>query len=677
MIPASRGAQALGAGLFLPALVFITAFNAIVFGNLEEVPYSDRLAQTFGGFLLGSSLACAAIFALAFRNDKVRIVAKAILATGVVIMAYDILSAQTLTTRSFALVLTLESIVLAGVVFGAWRVSLDSLLAVFSLVGPLIALSGAYEHYVRLDMAREARLSQTQSGGPTRVHPVGPIEQLRPEFVWPIIAGATEYRFALYDETDREYLEQGTSASASYLIPFDLDPTHTYRWKFAGVGDSSGRDYRGWVYFDLSQLARSRRGEVAAQRQSAPGNVYHLVFDGYQSEAFEYLLEQEPQIGAPFTQYSNFHTSSGRTWSSVPELLWSRYYSSEETIDGWRDNPYQSGLFAQFFLAGVDVHLYPHYLYYCYEFATTCKPNISLKGAILGRPPGEKTVVDLWFLKLLPVTVKRLLLHDPEDIARGGVAPDTWEYGFSIVDFLFGKSLLPDEAANPYFSVRQFREFVADEDLRPATGQYTFLHAILPHDPAVVDATCSYVGEVEVEFEGFIDQVRCAQRLIGELVAKLESLGRLDDSLIIVQADHGFFWHPNQMGALLAYSSVNTTDVAKIRVDEADSSTWPSEIIEIRSSAVLLVKHPRQRQFRIAAEQVQMIDIGPTALDFFGARTDGMHGVPISQIGDEEREHFYFAHNKIPSIGQPAVISRYRRVDARWIFDADIPTRLR
>jgi len=673
----SRIAQALGAGLFLPALLFITAFNAIVFANLQDLPYSARLALTFGGLFLGSSLVCAVIFALAYRHAKARFAAKALLAAGVLAMTYDIVSPQTLAMSSFALVLALESIVLAAVIFAVSLISLRSLLAVFSLVGPLITVSGAYEHYARLDVSRQGALSQIQSRAPTRVYPIGAIEELRPEFVWPTIAGVAEYKFALYDETARQYVEQGTSESASYLISAELDPTHSYRWKFAGIGDPSGRDYRGWLYFDLSQLARSRRGAVAANDLRVPGNVYHLVFDGYQSEAFEYLLEQKPRIGGPFTHYFNFHTSSGRTWSSVPELLWGRYYGPEETIDDWRDNPYQSGLFERLFLAGVDIHVYPHYLYYCYEFATTCKPNISLKAEVLGRPPGEKTVVDLWFLKLLPATAKRLLMDDSEDLARGGVAADTWDYGFSINDFFFGKSTLPDESANPYFSVRQFREFVADEDLRPSDGQYTYLHAILPHDPIVVDTACNYVGAVAVELEGFIDQATCAQQLIGELVTKLQSLGRLDDSLIIVQADHGFFWHPSQMGDLLAFSPVNTTDVAKIRVDEADSSTWPSEIIEVRSAALLLVKHPQQREFRTAEDEVQMIDIGPTALDFFGALAHGLPGVPISQIGNQEREHIYFAHNKIPSVGAPTVMSRYRRVDGRWIFDQDIPTRRR
>jgi len=672
---AARTGQAIGAAIFLPAVVFITAFNAIVFANLAEVPYSARLAQGFAGAFLLSGLVCAAVLALALRHERLQPVAKAILAAGVLTMAYDILSPWTTGFESLAGPLAIETLILAVVAFAAWRITLPSLLSVFGLVGPLIFLTGAYEHYARLDSAPIA--GSTDLSRQTRdmpLSPIGSIVSLRPDFVWPAIESATGYKFALYDETDRQYIEDTTTETPSFRLSSDLDPVHTYRWKFAANRDGRDSDYRGWVGFDFARLARARQGSEADQAGGFRGNVYHLVFDAYQAEAFEYLLDEDPGIGQPFTHYPEFRTSSGKTWSSVPEMLWSRYYDPQQPLREFRLGVFQSGLFELMFNSGVKLHLYPHYLYYCFDFATTCRPNLTVREEVLGRPPGERTTVDLWFLKLLPAAAKRLLIEDSDELAQGGVAVSDWDYGFSITDSVLGRSASAGESENPFFSIVQFREFLEEEEFRPDGGQYTYLHAILPHGPSVVDADCEYTDRSDEEVSGYLDQARCAHHLVRELMTRLEALDRLDSSLIIVQGDHGYFWHPKDMGELLAYSPVDTTDFPRVNVDQVDSSTWRSEVIEVRSTALMLVKYPGQSEFHTADEQVHIVDIAPTVLDFFDIPADGMQGVSIPRLGSLKRDQVYFGHNKIPVGGEPAVMSRYRRIDGRWIFEADILT---
>lgn len=672
---ATRNAKAIGAGIFSPAVVLITAFNAIVFANVAEVPYSARLAQGFAAAFLVASLLCAAALALALRHERLQPFAKAILAVGVLAMAYDILSPWTTRLESFAVPLAVESVVLTIVAFAAWRITLPSLLSVFGLVGPLIFITGAYEHYVRLGSVQTARLADLQNEAREMpLSPTGSIASLRPDFEWPAIESAQSYKFALYDETLRKYIEDTTTETPSFRLSSDLDPVHTYRWKFAAIKDGGVGEYRGWIRFDFARFARARQGGEADQAGAFRGNVYHLVFDAYQAEAFEFLLDEDAGIGRPFTHYPNFRTSSGKTWSSVPEMLWSRYYDPQQQLANFRLGVFQSGLFGQMFNGGVKIHIYPHYLYYCFDFATTCRPNLTLKEEMLGRPPGERTIVDLWFLKLLPVTAKRLLIEDSAGLAQGVVAVSDWDYGFSIADAVAGSSAAAGESENPFFSIAHFREFLAQEEFRPGSGQYTYLHAILPHGPNVVDADCNYTGRSDDVLSGYLDQARCAHHLVRELMTRLESLDRLDNSLIIVQGDHGYFWHPKEMGELLAYSPVDTVDFPRVDVDQVDSSTWRSEVIEVRSTALMLIKYPGQGEFRTADERVHIIDIAPTVLDFFDIPADGMQGIPVPKLGRLARDRVYFGHNKIPVGGEPAVMSRYRRIDGRWVFETDIPT---
>jgi arylsulfatase A-like enzyme len=238
----------------------------------------------------------------------------------------------------------------------------------------------------------------------------------------------------------------------------------------------------------------------------------------------------------------------------------------------------------------------------------------------------------------------------------------------------------PRDGDNPYFSMQEFMRFLDDEDTRPATGQYIFLHVILPHGPSVLDDECNYIGELtkaqgtaQAEQERYLEQVQCSHKLLGLLVKKLESLGRLDNSLIIAQADHGYYMYPADLGVLYKFKPLDVA-VPRIDHDKADSSTWPSEMIEVKSSALLLIKFPGQSSASRSDKPVQMIDIAPTILRYFDIETPAsMRGIPIQDMpASPARDRFFFASNRIPERTRPNVISEYRYADGEWKFAEDI-----
>jgi hypothetical protein len=416
------------------------------------------------------------------------------------------------------------------------------------------------------------------------------------------------------------------------------------------------------------------------------GNVYHIIFDSYQSEAYPYFLAKTPELShLPLTYFPNFRSSRPKTNLSLAELFMGNFYSSDMPIERWQSAAFQSGMMDYLANGGVQLHLYPYYPEYCYRgAATTCETIEDVKKGLLGEGRSRQTAFDLWFLKLIPGSLKRELnarfAPKGEEASKDDSLDDDsfsdWDYGFSIFNAI-APSQMPGDYDKPYFSVQQFMRLLDEEDSRPATGQYVFSHLILPHGAFVLDGECNYVGRIaQTGQEGYFQQVQCAHKLMSLLVKKLESLGRLDDSLIIFQADHGFYWHPADLGVLSEYHPLDAS-VPRVDPDEDDSSTWPSEMIETRSSALLLIKFPGQSTASRSDKPVQMIDIAPTILRDFGVGSDSMRGIPIQDMPESPaRDRFFFASSgrAVSASSFSGQFSTYRYVDGRWKFEGDVAT---
>jgi hypothetical protein len=420
--------------------------------------------------------------------------------------------------------------------------------------------------------------------------------------------------------------------------------------------------------------------------QNFRGNVYHIIFDGYQSEAYQYFLDKTPELNQlPLTYYPNFRANSSMTYFSTAELFTGNFYTVDMSPEDWHNAAFQSlGMMKYLANGGVRLHLYPFYPEFCYGGGSAqCKIASDLTKGVTDGSRARQTVVDLWFLKLIPGSLKRGLnawFGPKAEDASDDSSFSNWDYGFSISNAISPSKAVPD-ADKAYFSLQQFMQFLSDEDSRPATGQYVFVHAMLPHGPSVLDRECTYLqqpfGQDQAEQQPqYLDQVQCANKLMALLVNKLEKLGRLDKSLIIFQADHGYYWHPADLGVLHEYNPLDVS-VPRVTHDKGDSSKWPSEMIETRASALLLIKFPGQAAPSRSDKPAQMIDIAPTILRYFDFDSGLMRGIPIQDMPESPaRDRFFFAANFIPTQHSPALFSRYRYVDGKWKFEENITTPL-
>ncbi len=163
----------------------------------------------------------------------------------------------------------------------------------------------------------------------------------------------------------------------------------------------------------------------------------------------------------------------------------------------------------------------------------------------------------------------------------------------------------------------EFRRFVASiDDARGSFASPTlhFIHTMLPHGPWLFDPQGrAYVTPersrvagrdriwrpqepemVGLGYQRHMLQARFADRLLGELLDRLEATGRLERSLVVVTADHGASFRPGQ---------------------PPREGASPEEALWVP----LLIKAPGQTAGQSHREPVSTLDILPTLVDILGA----------------------------------------------------------
>jgi hypothetical protein len=171
--------------------------------------------------------------------------------------------------------------------------------------------------------------------------------------------------------------------------------------------------------------------------------------------------------------------------------------------------------------------------------------------------------------------------------------------------------------------VSRFRRFVSSVRPRPRPTLW-FKHVLLPHVPwqfypsgrryrrFAPEPIPGLNGEpgfgvpwlVKLSYQRHLLQLGLADRLLGELLARLRRLDLYDDALIVVVADHGIGFHLGTERR--AVTTRNVEDLAPVP---------------------LLVKLPRERRGRVIDRHVETIDVFPTILQLARvpspARIDG------------------------------------------------------
>ena len=367
------------------------------------------------------------------------------------------------------------------------------------------------------------------------------------------------------------------------------------------------------------------------------GNVYHIVLDRMQTDAF--LASVDRAAARPafegFELFSNNVSNYMITVPSRASYLSGTFYHEgnyKEWHKGiWRQQGIQKMLDEQ----GYRVWNYV-------PFRQWRDPSVDVfryildvhrdRTGIAGSSISDFLV--LWLLRPVPNALTNEALSPiagARDLILAGMDRLA---GASSADGDRQKRLTMREGLQVVASKHTFEQAVIDEEKRAASGEYVYLHAVLPHLPYVLDDGCTYHGpptrkldEAERR-EAYLDQAVCSVGLIRDFLDHLRMIGRYDDATIIIHADtgaeEGFLADPAD------FRSAGTT------LGRADNQLLSGV------NALLMIKRPGGRGPLRELEQVtQLIDLFPSLadiLDLEEAVDVPIHGRSIYAREDEPRD---------------------------------------
>ncbi len=301
-------------------------------------------------------------------------------------------------------------------------------------------------------------------------------------------------------------------------------------------------------------------------------NIYHLIFDGYQTDLLEHTLspESEETLGG-FVYFPNNTAVWPYTPVSLATIFSGKRYFYDRPRDDYVRAAFDSRASFLYWLKsqGYETVAYVPNLWQGWEafFDRMVHHGTAARTELLAL--NTEALWNLWLYSNTPAPLRPTLMRT------------TWFAGLDDEDWerLGRQRLLPQSA--PVISYLGFQEMMTEEAAQSSSGRYTVVHVLLPHDPPKLRADCTYgVGSSKT---GVLDQSQCALKLILDFINLLKDLGRFDDSLILVHGDHGGFYRTRN-GTLVTKARSRSLDTVLLIKPVGVSGRGRLEVMDARTS---------------------------------------------------------------------------------------------
>ncbi len=263
--------------------------------------------------------------------------------------------------------------------------------------------------------------------------------------------------------------------------------------------------------------------EVGAQN-----NVIVFILDKFDEQYLNEILEENPEFLAPFndfTHYTNATSEFSPTYDSIPFLLSGADFVEESTVD-YVEYAYENeNLLTQIHDAGYDVGVYTNKRY----VPETMQEKISnYKEGV----PRTCSTSDLFSLmtqcsryKMAPFAAKQYYMYDTSDIELLVVSDE-------IVNI---------ENDLPFY--HQLTEEGLHISQNDSQGTFRFIHMHGGHPPYTMTEEFQYLeydSRRDEHWGSGMSQRKGALKIVYEYLRQLKELGKYEDALIMITADHGF-----------------------------------------------------------------------------------------------------------------------------------------
>ena len=269
-------------------------------------------------------------------------------------------------------------------------------------------------------------------------------------------------------------------------------------------------------------------GRQRAGKGNSLPNVYHLIFDAYQTDLFDHTLSPgaKESLGG-FSYFPNTTAISAYTPMSLASTFSGRQYFYDQARGDYMTQAFSSEKSLLYWLKSQKYEIVGYgtnpWRRRDHFFDRMVTHGDAARDDLLAL--NTEAFRDLWLFSNIPLPLKPAVM-------RTTLFAQLNEQDLKLLE---DGRLLPYSA--PVTSYIGFRQMMADEESLSPTGRYTLVHVVIPHHPHKLGADCTYtLGSTRT---GVIEQSECALKMVLEFIEHLENLGRFDDSLILIHGDHG------------------------------------------------------------------------------------------------------------------------------------------
>ncbi len=360
-------------------------------------------------------------------------------------------------------------------------------------------------------------------------------------------------------------------------------------------------------------------------------NILVFVLDGFQSDLFWRIIENEPEITKDlkgFEFYPNTTAVFSKTYPSIPLLLTGKIYQKQKTIRDFLNSVYKDSILSELINSNWRVELYP-YLKNMIPINGSFMSNYREKTTLLNKVESYLQALDLSFFRTVPHVVKRKVYNQGDFIVKKDMLEYFKKNEILIEEPKKTKKLPRTNKHRGINFLENMKDYGSVDSTQPA---FKFYHLLMPHSPFTLNRKLEFI-KGNKDFESYNDYAFASLKLMIGYLKELKKLGVYDNSAIIIVADHGGGEYTN----------------VKYEVDNNKFTPIIEDGYEKASAKPLLLvkKFDSKEPFIISPNKpVSLTDVAPTIASFAQITPPNNNGVTIDAINvqsERERTFYYYS----------------------------------
>jgi hypothetical protein len=263
-------------------------------------------------------------------------------------------------------------------------------------------------------------------------------------------------------------------------------------------------------------------------RLSSSQNVFHIIMDGYQTDIFMELIEEENLAEKldGFVVYRDNISTGRRTVMSIPSIFSTEIYDGTVTEAEYfkkaMDRSFHHALLKNNYVVNLIPYITMKKTAYTNYYQSPSTYNTSRRNRLLR---ASAYLIDVGMFRQFPHFIKRVIYNE-----------QNWR-----LSSLIGEP--PNQLS--FHQKAFFRDYIDMIEAAYPEPAYNFLHLMPPHGPFVTLADGSYAGKALPHTRNnYKNEALYILRLFMDFIEKLKRLGLYDSSIILLHGDHGLGIEP-------------------------------------------------------------------------------------------------------------------------------------